>query len=245
MHFSTAFAVVALAVLAQAQVPTGFKPSVNTKLEVIYNSTMIMEAGQLFGKADVQTQPKIALTSAMAKASETYMFVMIDLDVPPANGSTKRRTLLHCMNTGFKATKQQIGGAATVLATTEKGPSNYIPPGPPATDTVAHRYVQLLFAQPANLSVAKADVSDRVGFDIVAFMTKYKLAEPMAGNFLTVDGRMNVTATGGAKPTGTKGSPKPSGTPPMQFQGAAAELGVPYGTVGRLGALALAVMFIL
>ncbi|KAG9376499.1 hypothetical protein A1F94_013046 [Pyrenophora tritici-repentis] len=83
MHFSTAFAVVALAVLAQAQVPTGFKPSVNTKLEVIYNSTMIMEAGQLFGKADVQTQPKIALTSAMAKASETYMFVMIDLDVPP------------------------------------------------------------------------------------------------------------------------------------------------------------------
>ncbi|KAG9376500.1 hypothetical protein A1F94_013047 [Pyrenophora tritici-repentis] len=76
-------------------------------------------------------------------------------------------------------------------------------------------------------------------------MTKYKLAEPMAGNFLTVDGRMNVTATGGAKPTGTKGSPKPSGTPPMQFQGAAAELGVPYGTVGRLGALALAVMFIL
>ncbi|KAL7775983.1 hypothetical protein CFE70_006395 [Pyrenophora teres f. teres 0-1] len=163
MHFSTAFAVVALAGLAQAQVPAGFKPSVNTKLEVIYNSSMIMEAGQLFGKAD----------------------------------------------------------------------------------TVAHRYVQLLFTQPANLSVAKADVSDRVGFDIVAFMTKYKLAEPMAGNFLTVDGRMNGTVTGAAKATGTRGSPTASGTPPMQFQGAAGELSVPYGTVGRLGALALAVMFVL
>lgn len=261
MHFSTAFAVAALAGLAQAQVPQGFKPSVTTKLEVIYNSSMIMEAGQLFGKAgmspfslslrkpsliypDVQTQPKLALTSAMAKATETYMFVMIDLDVPPANGSTKRRTLLHCMNTGFKATKQQIGGAATVLASSDKGPANYIPPGPPATDTVAHRYVQLLFAQPENLSVAKADVSDRVGFDIVSFMTKYKLAAPMAGNFLTVDGRMNGTATNAPKSTGTKGSPKASGTP-MQFQGAAGELSVPYGTAGRLGALALAAMFVL
>jgi len=51
MYFSTAFAVVALAGLAQAQVPSGFKPSVNTKLEVVFNSSMVMEAGQLFGKA--------------------------------------------------------------------------------------------------------------------------------------------------------------------------------------------------
>ena len=181
----------------------------------------------------------------MAKATDTYMFVMIDLDVPPAEGSTQRRTLLHCMNTGFKATKEQIGGAATLLASPDKGPSNYIPPGPPATDTIAHRYVQLLFAQPANLSVAKTEVSDRVGFDIVAFMTKHNLAAPMAGNFITVDGRINGSVTAAATGTGTKGSPKASGTPPMQFQGAAGELSVPYGMVGKLGALALAVMFVL
>ncbi|RMZ68197.1 Phosphatidylethanolamine-binding PEBP [Pyrenophora seminiperda CCB06] len=253
MQFATAFALVALAGLAQAQVPNGFKPSVNTKLEVIYNSSMVMKAGQLFGKTDVQNQPQIALTSAMAgaKASDTYMFVMIDLDVPPADGSTKRRTLLHCMNTGFKATKQQVGGAATILASTEKGPANYIPPGPPATDTVAHRYVELLFAQPANLSVAKTEVTDRVGFDIAAFMTKHGLAAPMAGNFLMVDGRMNGTATAAPKASGTKGmasgkaTPKASGTPPAQFPGAAGELSVPSGMVVKLGALVLAAMYVL
>jgi phosphatidylethanolamine-binding protein (PEBP) family uncharacterized protein len=89
--------------------------------------------------------------------SETYMFVMLDLDVPPAEGSTARRVLLHAMNTGFKATQQRVGGTATILASTQKGPAAYLPPGPPATDTMAHRYVQLLFRQPDALAVQASD----------------------------------------------------------------------------------------
>jgi hypothetical protein len=68
----------------------------------------------------------------MANSSATYMFVMLDLDVPPEAGSTKRRVLLHAMNTGFKATKQKIGGSAMLLASSEKGPAAYIPPSIPA-----------------------------------------------------------------------------------------------------------------
>ena len=93
----------------------------------------------------------------MTNMSTTYMFVMLDLDVPPEEGSTKRRVLLHAMNTGFKATQQKISGSATLLASTEKGPAAYIPPGPPPTDTIPHRYVQLLFQQPGDFSMSASD----------------------------------------------------------------------------------------
>jgi phosphatidylethanolamine-binding protein (PEBP) family uncharacterized protein len=96
----------------------------------------------------------------MANSSATYMFVMLDLDVPPADGSTKRRVLLHAMNTGFKATQQKISGSATLLASTDKGPAAYIPPGPPPTDTIPHRYVELLFQQPADLEILATQFKD-------------------------------------------------------------------------------------
>lgn len=178
----------------------------------------------------------------MANASATYMFVMLDLDVPPAQGSTKRRVLLHAMNTGFKATQQKISGSATLLASAEKGPAAYIPPGPPPTDTVPHRYVELLFAQPADLKIQASDFKDtsaRIGFDINAFMTKNKIAAPLAGNFFMVDGRATSTAKGTASASGSAGMP---GRTPQPFTGAAERLAMPPAMAGILGGLALFAM---
>jgi hypothetical protein len=169
----------------------------------------------------------------MVSKSETYMFVMLDLDVPPANGSTKRRTLLHCMNTGFKATGQQLSGATTLLASSEQGPARYIPPGPPPTDTVAHRYVQLLFQQPSDLSISTADFADtnnRFNFDVPSFMSENGVSAPVAANFFKVDGRASASATGtGAMPSSTLAT----------FQGAAGQMELPYGLAGLLGGMAL------
>ena len=184
----------------------------------------------------------------MIDSSQTYMFVMLDLDVPPANGSTERRVLLHCMNTGFKATKQQLMGAATLLASSEKGPAAYIPPGPPATDTVAHRYVQLLFQQPASLNIqasAFAGAQARIGFDIESFMSKNGVSAPVAGNFFRVDGRIAATASGTAGAAGASCTgAMPTGTP-QPFTGAAGEVSVPYGTAGLLSGIALFVLLVL
>lgn len=164
---------------------------------------------------------------------------MLDLDVPPAEGSTQRRVLLHAMNTGFKATQQKISGSATLLASTEKGPAAYIPPGPPPTDTIPHRYVQLLFQQPADLSVQASDFKDtsaRINFDINTFMTKNKVSAPMAGNFFMVDGRATSTAKGTASARGSGGLPTSTVQP---FTGAAEKYGVSPGMAGVLGGLAL------
>jgi hypothetical protein len=176
------------------------------------------------------------------------MFVMLDLDVPPANDSTERRVLLHCMNTGFKATKQQLMGAATLLASSEKGPATYIPPGPPATDTVAHRYVELLFQQPANLNIqasAFAGVQDRIGFDIESFMSQNGVSAPLAANFFRVDGRISATATGTAAAAAASGTGAMVSGTPQPFTGAAGEISVPYGTAGLLSGVALFALLVL
>ena len=126
------------------------------------------------------------------------MFVMLDIDLPPANGNTTRRVLLHALNTGFKATQRKINGTATLLSSSTQGPATYIPPNPPASDPVPHRYVQLLFRQPANLDVRTLDFSGpmaRLNFDITRFMSEHGLAAPLAGNFFRVDGRAGGTAT--------------------------------------------------
>lgn len=51
MYFSTSVLVAGLVSLAQAQVPSGFTPPAATKLEVIFNSTMVNTAGQQLAKA--------------------------------------------------------------------------------------------------------------------------------------------------------------------------------------------------
>lgn len=120
------------------------------------------------------------------------MFVMIDLDVPPAQGDTKRRVLLHAMNTGFKATQQTLNGTSTLLASSDQGPAPYFGPGPPASDTIPHRYVQLVFPQPDNLNISASDFANtaaRLNFDVPSFMTQNGISAPLSANFITVDGR--------------------------------------------------------
>jgi hypothetical protein len=51
MYFSTPVLVAALASIAHAQTPPSFTPQVNTKLEVIFNSTMVNTGGEQLAKA--------------------------------------------------------------------------------------------------------------------------------------------------------------------------------------------------
>ncbi|KZM19953.1 uncharacterized protein EKO05_0010008 [Ascochyta rabiei] len=241
MHFASSLLIAALAGLVQAQsvTPSGFTPIASSKLDVFFNTTMVMTPGQVLSKAETATQPKIAVANTISNMSATYMFVMLDLDVPPEGGSAKRRVLLHAMNTGFKATQQKVGGSATLLASTEQGPAAYIPPGPPPTDTIPHRYVELLFQQPADLKVQASDftsVSDRINFDINAFMVKNKVSPPIAGNFFMVDGRASGTAQGTASASGSGGLPRSSVQP---FTGAAEKFRLSPAMAGLLGGLAL------
>ncbi|KAF2657142.1 PEBP-like protein [Lophiostoma macrostomum CBS 122681] len=242
MLFISSLLAATLIGIAQAQTPSGFTPNVNAKLDVVFNSTSVSTPGQLLTKGATATQPQIAISSSAIKTSNTYMFVMLDLDVPPAGGNSSRRVLLHAMNTGFKATSQSVRGinGSVLLASTDSGPAAYISPSPPASDTIAHRYVELLFQQPASLSVKAsqfADTSARIGFDINSFMSQNGLSQPLAGNFFTVDGRASGAASGTATSSGgiSRNTLQP-------FEGAAPKAGMDLslGIVGMLAAMMVA-----
>lgn len=209
--------------LAQAQTPAGFLPQVNNKLHVQFNTTAVNSPGLLLSKAVTATEPYLALPVNTVNASQTFIFMMLDLDVPPANGSTQRRVLLHAMKKGLKPMQQKVGSTLNWLTTSEQGPVAYLPPGPPPTDTVAHRYVQLLFEQPSTLTVKASDfptVQSRINFDVQYFMHFNGVKPPIAANFFRVDGRAN--ATGSAN--GTGGVP---GNTTISFEGAAVVKTVP------------------
>ncbi|KAK3200963.1 hypothetical protein GRF29_213g551886 [Pseudopithomyces chartarum] len=220
MHFSSSLLFAATAVgIAQAQgaTPSGFTPAAKTQLDVIFNSTSVDTPGKLLSKAATAAEPQLALPKSAVSSSDTYVFVMLDLDVPGQGNNATRRVLLHAMNTGFKATQQTVSGGAVLLASSEKGPASYIGPGPPATDTIPHRYTQLLFKQPSSLKVSASDFANtkaRIGFDINSFAKTNGLGEPIAGNFFMVDGRASAAGgaatgtrgAGGARQTGTGGS---------------------------------------
>ncbi|KAL9105547.1 MAG: hypothetical protein Q9227_009291 [Pyrenula ochraceoflavens] len=88
--------------------------------------------------------------------------------------------------------------------------ADYIPPSPPAGNQ-PHRYVALVYSQPASFSVPAAfssinppsDNKARLGFDINAFMSAANLQPPVAGNYFTVVNDGSAPQGGAANGTGT------------------------------------------
>ncbi|CAK7218195.1 hypothetical protein SBRCBS47491_003427 [Sporothrix bragantina] len=165
-----------------AQTPDGFTPSVSTHLDVTFGSKAVLPAGTSLAKEDTAKQPTIAF--AGANATETYLFFMIDLDVP--SGSS-RNTLLHAMIQDFK-----VGTDGKTLTSTATGPVSYMGPAPPKeTPAHPHHYVEVLFVQPAGFAVPAAQASvvrSRMGFKLADFVTAAQLGAPVAGNYFTVTG---------------------------------------------------------
>ncbi|KAH7135027.1 phosphatidylethanolamine-binding protein [Dendryphion nanum] len=250
MFFASSVLVAALVSIVQAQTPSGFEPSVKTQLNVFFNSTAVSSPGQLLTKAATASAPQIAASGPNINAEDTYVFVMLDLDVPPGGGSSTRRVLLHAMTTDFKATTQALSGGSKLLASQSKGPATYLGPSPPASDAMPHRYVQLLFKQPASLQVQAtefANTQSRINFNITEFAAKNSLGKPLAGNFFTVSGQAGgnggaaASSGGGSRGTATGSGGLPRNTL-QPFEGAAGKLDVSLGFAGLIGGLVVAMV---
>jgi phosphatidylethanolamine-binding protein len=119
---------------------------------------------------------------------------MIHLDRPasftnPSAGP--RRTNLHAMISGFKAGTTTADGVHT-LTSTATTPKAYVGPGPPPeTPPYAHRYVNLIFEEPAGFAVPASEAAQiraGIGFDLAKFTTAAGLKAPIAANYLNVTG---------------------------------------------------------
>jgi phosphatidylethanolamine-binding protein (PEBP) family uncharacterized protein len=129
---------------------------------------------------EVAAPPTIMVPPNMISPTTKAVLFMIDLDVPRNNA---RVTNLHWM-------ARDVDLSQATAAVPAAGGVTYRQPSPPAGDT-PHRYIYLLYAQPANFVVppqfsAQMLTQNRLGFDVNAFSAAAGLAAPMAANFITV-----------------------------------------------------------
>jgi phosphatidylethanolamine-binding protein len=121
--------------------------------------------------------------------------------VPVRSGSTitGRQTLLHALIPGYTASSNGTLTSPNVAS----APAPYIGPNPPAENPAfPHRYVELLYREPANFQVPASEanaIQTRRGFNMTTFVQATNLSTPIEANFFQVVN--NSLSTG--SPTGT------------------------------------------
>lgn len=229
--------------LVTAQTPQGFTPQTNTELYVQFHNYSVTP-GLLIPRDATANPPNITTATYAANNSARAVVMMIDLDVLRNN---TRVPLLHWL--APNVTKVNPNAQNSTLNITnpraqgDRG-APYLQPSPPVGD-IPHRYVQLLFAQPANFSTVLAsygnlsDTNNRVNFSYNAFIQRAGLGAPLAANYIRVQ-RLNTTnatttsSTTAAAGTASRTSSTSSGVA-MQTKNAAVELGKSWGGYAAAG----------
>ncbi|OCL02967.1 PEBP-like protein [Glonium stellatum] len=187
LYFSLLFTAI-----TRAQTPVGFSPNVTAHLDVIFSSVAVTPPGMNLTKAAVAKQPTIGTSDEALNG--TYLFVMLDIDVPASftgGAAGTRGVNLHAMLTGFKSSGQTMSGTY-ILSSVATSPASYLAPAPPAeAPPHPHKYVELLFEQPANWAVPSSQqsaVSNRLGFNLTQFTVAAGLGSPIRANYFQVAG---------------------------------------------------------
>ncbi|KAM9810363.1 phosphatidylethanolamine-binding protein 1 [Neosynchiropus ocellatus] len=142
-------------------------------LVVKYGDLEIDELGKVLTPTQVQARPT-SIEWPGCDPSKLYALVLTDPDAP-SRKKPKFREWHHFLVVNMKGNDVSSG---TVL-------SDYVGSGPPQ-DTGLHRYVWLVYEQPAALSCSEPVLTNRSGdgrgkFKVQDFRKKYSLAAPVAG----------------------------------------------------------------
>ncbi|KAG5636447.1 hypothetical protein H0H81_008037 [Sphagnurus paluster] len=114
-----------------------------------------------------------------------FVAVMVDPDAPtPQDPSISQ--IRHLVASDLDAATS-LRGKSHQLTSATPAISSYIPPGPPAGSD-AHRYIILLYNQPAGFKdqTVVTPGTSVIGFNASAFAAATGLGDPIAGNFFLV-----------------------------------------------------------
>ncbi|KAF2401253.1 PEBP-like protein [Trichodelitschia bisporula] len=219
---------VLLAVLrsAAAQTPPGFPIAVSEFLSVTYENTTLQPAGKQLSRPETRMPPSILPPASLPPTSQSILF-MIDLDVPKRDNTTREMSL-HWFVPSIPPPSPP--GSALLIPIPPPG-TPYRQPSPPPND-FAHRYVFLLYAQPAGFVIPQSYANinparsreDRVGFDIRRFVKEAKLGKVLAASWVEV---RNGTGAG-------TGWPPLRTTAPPEAKSGGGKIGVKGWVVGVL-----------
>ncbi|KAG4434614.1 hypothetical protein IFR05_009907 [Cadophora sp. M221] len=182
---------IAFAATALAQTPPSFNPNVTSTLQVKFGSKSVTP-GLALTKAETAKIPTIGTSDEALNG--TYIFFMIDLDVPGSlvgGAAGSRVTNLHCLLTGFTSSTMATNSLYT-LTTKDTSPKAYVGPAPPVENPpYAHKYVEILYPQPAGFKVPSTQtsaISKGIGFNLTTFVSEAKLGSPVRANWFSVTG---------------------------------------------------------
>ncbi|KAI0750957.1 phosphatidylethanolamine-binding protein [Daedaleopsis nitida] len=186
-------------------------------------------------------RPTVLFTSNMTTfAAQTFVLAMVDPDAPTPQAPTSAQ-IRHLLAPNISLNGSAAEGA--LLVNNTPAISDFLRPTPPAGSD-PHRYILLLFVQPANFSDVVPSILNAStpisNFNISAFAEQTGLGSPIAGNFFLTGPDANSTAA--ANSSSTASGSQSSSTSPAGDAGnnRASALGVPeLGMAGMAFAMGL------
>ncbi|KAH8347166.1 hypothetical protein KR059_005954, partial [Drosophila kikkawai] len=141
--------------------------------QVTYGGGQVVDMGRELAPKQVKDQPKVEWD---AEPDALYTLILTDPDAP-SRKQPKYREWHHWLVVNIPGNQIENGLVLTA----------YVGAGPPQ-GTGLHRYVFLVFKQPHMLTcneprIPKTTGEKRPNFSTAKFITKYKLGDPIAGNF--------------------------------------------------------------
>ncbi|RDI87606.1 hypothetical protein Vi05172_g2195 [Venturia inaequalis] len=189
--------ILALAATAFAQTPSGFTPSVDTNLGVIYGNITVSPPGEQLQRSAVANPPNITASPTLFSNTSTALLIMIDLDVV-RNGT--RVPNLHWIAPSITAGTTNASHL-TLAAADAANSVPYRQPSPPVGD-YAHRYIYLLYAQPSTFPISLGNLTNnRIGFNLTNFTAQYGLTTPVAANYILVQNSSSPATTAYPSPS--------------------------------------------
>ncbi|CAN8097729.1 unnamed protein product [Discula destructiva] len=169
---------------ASGVIPDDFKPKV--KLEVTFNGKPV-ENGNFFRAGECKTAPAVTFQPELPESSSaSYTLMLVDPDAPTPD-DPKFAFWRHWIVPGL----QPLSGDSSQVAETKPPITKYHPPGP-KDDSKPHRYLFLLFREPAGFDPKKEDVGgeefvERRSFKVADTVAKFGL-EIVGLNWMTCAG---------------------------------------------------------
>ena len=155
--------------------------------------------GQNIPVQQVATAPQVTITPANSSVATTGNFTLMMVDSFPFGRNDSDRQILHWL-ANF-ATLESDSPSCPSLNVSTDGPSalvvtDYFPPAPPV-GTGVHRYVIMLFDQPASYSAPANLSTPNVGpdlfFHLQDFLSSSNLNMPIASMFFDVEAASNAS----------------------------------------------------
>ncbi|TFK94650.1 PEBP-like protein [Polyporus arcularius HHB13444] len=168
-------------------------------LDNVTNTNISVTPGLNLTREQTALRPTVSFTSNTTSfAQQTFILAMVDPDAPTPQNPTVAQ-IRHLLAPNITLSGSLATGA--LLVNNSPAISDFQRPTPPAGSD-PHRYILLLFAQPANFSSVVTGIVNSStpisNFNISAFAEQLGLGSPLAGNFFLTGPDANSTGNGTA-----------------------------------------------